>query len=120
PIFSQPSRSSHGPPTTPPHPYGAQILLLVSPLEALPPKLFQSLFIGQVVPLPIAVFLAVRRPLCLGPHHRLVVRGTHDNAIFVGQLRIPRIIFIKRLAPQDRKSTRLNSSHVSISYAVFC
>src|SRR5699024_12073949 len=25
-----------------------------------------------------------------------------------------------RLAAQDRKSTRLNSSHVSISYAVFC
>src|SRR5207249_10304306 len=24
------------------------------------------------------------------------------------------------LAPLDRKSTRLNSSHVSISYAVFC
>src|SRR5699024_12679816 len=23
-------------------------------------------------------------------------------------------------APEDRKSTRLNSSHVSISYAVFC
>src|SRR5690606_41906726 len=26
----------------------------------------------------------------------------------------------KRLKPQDRKSTRLNSSHVKISYAVFC
>src|SRR5690606_40643297 len=25
-----------------------------------------------------------------------------------------------RLRPQDRKSTRLNSSHVKISYAVFC
>src|SRR5699024_11510233 len=25
-----------------------------------------------------------------------------------------------RASPQDRKSTRLNSSHVSISYAVFC
>src|SRR5438067_8995715 len=25
-----------------------------------------------------------------------------------------------RPGPQDRKSTRLNSSHVSISYAVFC
>src|SRR5690606_41331756 len=25
-----------------------------------------------------------------------------------------------RLAPGDRKSTRLNSSHVKISYAVFC
>src|SRR5690625_6444424 len=24
------------------------------------------------------------------------------------------------LAPEDRKSTRLNSSHVAISYAVFC
>src|SRR5690349_23341467 len=26
----------------------------------------------------------------------------------------------RRCAPQDRKSTRLNSSHVEISYAVFC
>src|SRR5437868_11446061 len=25
-----------------------------------------------------------------------------------------------RFPPEDRKSTRLNSSHVSISYAVFC
>src|SRR3712207_7857130 len=25
-----------------------------------------------------------------------------------------------RLAPEDRKSTRLNSSHANISYAVFC
>src|SRR3712207_8959851 len=26
----------------------------------------------------------------------------------------------KRLKPRDRKSTRLNSSHANISYAVFC
>src|SRR5690349_24225847 len=26
----------------------------------------------------------------------------------------------RALAPRDRKSTRLNSSHVEISYAVFC
>src|SRR5690606_18735197 len=26
----------------------------------------------------------------------------------------------RRVGPQDRKSTRLNSSHVKISYAVFC
>src|SRR5699024_12783366 len=26
----------------------------------------------------------------------------------------------RTVLPQDRKSTRLNSSHVSISYAVFC
>src|SRR5438067_7113969 len=28
--------------------------------------------------------------------------------------------FTPRQPPRDRKSTRLNSSHVSISYAVFC
>src|SRR5207302_5761073 len=27
---------------------------------------------------------------------------------------------MQNLIPQDRKSTRLNSSHVKISYAVFC
>src|SRR3712207_8558100 len=27
---------------------------------------------------------------------------------------------VSRLADQDRKSTRLNSSHANISYAVFC
>src|SRR5690625_6868784 len=27
---------------------------------------------------------------------------------------------VLRHAPEDRKSTRLNSSHVAISYAVFC
>src|SRR5699024_12373741 len=30
------------------------------------------------------------------------------------------IIFLQQLGRGDRKSTRLNSSHVSISYAVFC
>src|SRR5437868_9737946 len=31
-----------------------------------------------------------------------------------------RWVFVAGQADQDRKSTRLNSSHVSISYAVFC
>src|SRR5690606_40149203 len=29
-------------------------------------------------------------------------------------------VVVRRLAREDRKSTRLNSSHVKISYAVFC
>src|SRR5690625_6702673 len=29
-------------------------------------------------------------------------------------------LFVSRRIPLDRKSTRLNSSHVAISYAVFC
>src|SRR5436189_3896702 len=32
----------------------------------------------------------------------------------------PRVRFQKLVDPQDRKSTRLNSSHRCISYAVFC
>src|SRR5437868_8774599 len=31
-----------------------------------------------------------------------------------------RALHVRDRVPQDRKSTRLNSSHVSISYAVFC
>src|SRR5256885_12735556 len=32
----------------------------------------------------------------------------------------PKLPNLKNLDPQDRKSTRLNSSHLVISYAVFC
>src|SRR3712207_7883880 len=32
----------------------------------------------------------------------------------------PEITVIELKAPRDRKSTRLNSSHANISYAVFC
>src|SRR5205085_10574657 len=46
----------------------------------------------------------------LGAHHRdLGGRPRHDQ---VGLVRLA--------AHQDRKSTRLNSSHSQISYAVFC
>src|SRR5207249_11473834 len=39
-----------------------------------------------------------------------------------GKVKVLAVTSAKRIAlmPEDRKSTRLNSSHVSISYAVFC
>src|SRR5690554_7396453 len=45
--------------------------------------------------------------------------------IFLGVLpvsskRIIRLLFFRKQDTIDRKSTRLNSSHVRISYAVFC
>src|SRR3712207_7089627 len=40
--------------------------------------------------------------------------GAHRRGDAVGQLDL------ERLALLDRKSTRLNSSHANISYAVFC
>src|SRR5690606_41924834 len=48
-------------------------------------------------------------------HHRLAERR-HD----VHELDVPGELPGRSVADGDRKSTRLNSSHVKISYAVFC
>src|SRR5438309_5221544 len=45
-----------------------------------------------------------------GPEHRHALGGARASDAVQGQ----------GAAPGDRKSTRLNSSHSSISYAVFC
>src|SRR5204862_6641482 len=45
-----------------------------------------------------------------GHQHAAEVRGHHHAADGVGRQQVD----------EDRKSTRLNSSHVEISYAVFC
>src|SRR4051812_49578268 len=47
--------------------------------------------------------------------HRRPVRSPVGVA-----LRLPARRALREAAPADRKSTRLNSSHMSISYAVFC
>src|SRR3989442_3350465 len=62
-------------------------------------------------------FLMIRRPprSTLFPYTTLF-RSRHEPALFIDRNEDPpRPIFIS-----DRKSTRLNSSHVRISYAVFC
>src|SRR5688572_32074864 len=43
----------------------------------------------------------------------------YDPSHLVWQM-IDQARFIREFGPQDRKSTRLNSSHSQISYAVFC
>src|SRR5204862_8062617 len=61
--------------------------------------------------LPISADCAARRPC------RRSVRDSRDR----GTSRCPPIPAISDATPaRDRKSTRLNSSHVEISYAVFC
>src|SRR6266487_5932222 len=46
--------------------------------------------------------------------------GLVDQPPVVSRPRLPEPDALAELARQDRKSTRLNSSHPSISYAVFC
>src|SRR5699024_11803320 len=47
-------------------------------------------------------------------------RGVADQRPLEERLAETGLEFELRTVPKDRKSTRLNSSHVSISYAVFC
>src|SRR2546422_5568325 len=61
----------------------------------------------------------IRRPprSTLFPYTTLFRSGGHDHGIFA---RLHRAKIRSHLSRQDRKSTRLNSSHGYISYAVFC
>src|SRR5690625_5351974 len=82
--------------------------------------------------------------LCSSPHHRplhsfptrrssdLPAVNQHVEQVYRSKLRISDITeqfpdrsiqlknYINLKSERDRKSTRLNSSHVAISYAVFC
>src|SRR3712207_8775001 len=48
-----------------------------------------------------------------GPGRRLPGQGGDE-------LRLQQALRLRRVQREDRKSTRLNSSHANISYAVFC
>src|SRR5438034_3165337 len=73
---------------------------------------YTTLFRSRVEALPREL---ERAPLVLGvlPRHRQLLLGSAQLEVGPGQLRCERNL-------QDRKSTRLNSSHTVISYAVFC
>src|SRR5437868_12875699 len=87
--------------------------------------MYYSLFISLVWPLLLSSFFffnatAPTEIYTLSLQRRssdLLFRspGTTDGGAVADVIRVGQI-----LAEQDRKSTRLNSSHVSISYAVFC
>src|SRR5207249_10171865 len=64
------------------------------------------------------ILLATERPRGLSA--RNVMEGRVLSLEQRGAMVIARVDCGVTLVAQDRKSTRLNSSHVSISYAVFC
>src|SRR3712207_7012025 len=86
----------------------------------------------------IIFFLMIRRPprSTLFPYttlfrspilelvERLLGKGydvkLHDESVLLPRLVGANREHLLRTLPQDRKSTRLNSSHANISYAVFC
>src|SRR3712207_8637104 len=61
---------------------------------------------------------------CHGHHMVRSLRNLQHHLYPISRRpRQPRIVFAptpRRVGSEDRKSTRLNSSHANISYAVFC
>src|SRR2546427_713581 len=73
-----------------------------------------------LIPVLLAVLFAVL--FAFGSQYRLVQRMALrllQRLRQVGQ-QVLRVLYADGQAHQDRKSTRLNSSHSQISYAVFC
>src|SRR3989442_3259865 len=64
----------------------------------------------------------IRRPprSTLFPYHDALPISSIPRPTFSALAAEPRFVEISRNPELDRKSTRLNSSHVRISYAVFC
>src|SRR5256885_12491563 len=62
---------------------------------------------NRIAPLRI---IAVRQHVVIGQHEDLPLSSHHASQGACGDGAVP----------EDRKSTRLNSSHLVISYAVFC
>src|SRR5699024_5951587 len=58
----------------------------------------------------------------IAKHNHLWANGLEEPKVYVRDIKVKKsdIKFIGARETTDRKSTRLNSSHVSISYAVFC
>src|SRR5690606_41227833 len=95
--------------------------LPVSPLSPSTP-LFRSQAPRAVVALLVATGLDPATQVRVGAGHAslrvLLARSHLPDASELRGLDAQSVA--SRLQPLDRKSTRLNSSHVTISYAVFC
>src|SRR6266498_5554446 len=85
---------------------------------------FIFLHIIKIFFLTFFFFLMMRRPprSTLFPYTTLFRSRSRRGGRTRSQRRLRRrpLRRPRRQAPRDRKSTRLNSSHVRISYAVFC
>src|SRR3712207_8718172 len=75
---------------------------------------YTTLFRSQRIP------LLARRALTLVPALVVLAVGIDPTAALVASQVVLSFGIPFALVPLDRKSTRLNSSHANISYAVFC
>src|SRR5690606_9406395 len=82
-------------------------------LELIPEKVESALKSEEHIKMIANKYKNARNFLYLG-------RGYNFPVALEGALKLKEISYIHAEGYPDRKSTRLNSSHVKISYAVFC
>src|SRR5690625_6640375 len=82
-------------------------------------ELFQSLIYSQLILFSLAIILSIFFFERISDWFNLFILDSYQ-IFFYGCLAGLLIVFIDVILMVDRKSTRLNSSHVAISYAVFC
>src|SRR5690606_39922830 len=104
------------------------LALLLCPASAAPPDL-HSFPTRRSSDLPDSAVRRKHEDLLLNKLYDMGVLSTKsklsavEHAVTVSSFarrRLPVVMTRLRMAETDRKSTRLNSSHVKISYAVFC
>src|SRR5947199_10568183 len=96
-----------------------RVLLQLLPLS-LSPSLF-FFFNDTATPEIYTLSLHDALPICQTRHTGLA--GSDAARGVIATMRAARTLvaaLIVAITPRDRKSTRLNSSHLGISYAVFC
>src|SRR6266508_6034486 len=87
----------------------AGVALFLGPVEALPPT-------PSPMRLPWPVLAALFAAAVILRVQVQTDREVHSITL----VELPMVLGLFLVDPLDRKSTRLNSSHVAISYAVFC
>src|SRR5699024_11846420 len=100
-------------------------LLLCMSLSPLP---FSSLSLHDALPILVYILMLVTVLLtdrAIFHYHRIVPQIFHvmcrnEVLLHTNGIDVISHVMYEYYLKEDRKSTRLNSSHVSISYAVFC
>ncbi|OQB95516.1 MAG: hypothetical protein BWX86_01161 [Verrucomicrobia bacterium ADurb.Bin122] len=79
-----------------------EILEVLVARDAFAEEALERLGVRRIIPLAVAVLGAARGPLLVRTHHGLVMRGSHDDAVLVGQAGIERVVLVEGVVPHRR------------------
>ena len=81
-----------------PHANGHHAFIVLRVFYAFAEEPFDGFLVGQPVPFPVAILVLMAYPLLLRTLHRFVMRRAHHDAVFVGQARIVRVVFVEAVS----------------------